>query len=176
MHMEPTFLVGEEQIQLLPLGEGRCLEVPISSMKVSGPINVTLPSHRSHSSVRIPQSTAPQNMKPQEKTDILLFWWIVLSTGMGREIPLTHWLRAFWLSRQQWKWRADGQPHLSAEAMTGHPQAPTKSLEMGLHGHVTDVFANPSELIHPNDCCSQGDHLKRNYSCSFPLKYLEFHP
>lgn len=73
MHMEPKFLLGKEQIQPLPLEEGRCLDVLISSMKVSGPIDITLPSHRSYSSVRIPQSTAPQSMRPQENTDILLF-------------------------------------------------------------------------------------------------------
>jgi hypothetical protein len=50
--------------------------------------------------------------------------------------------------------RSDDRPSLS----------PTKSLEMGLYGHVTDVFTNLSELIHPNEGCSQKDYLKRKYN------------
>lgn len=58
--------------------------------------------------------------------------------------------------------------------MTSHLVAPTKSLEMAFYGQVTDVFTNLSELIHPNDCYSQGDPLKMNFSC-FSLNHLEIH-
>lgn len=143
-------------------GKKDCLEMLILSIKVSEPINITFPNHSSYSSISVPWNTAPQNMRPPRQ-----YWHSPLLTGnfvqLDGQGDLSNILTASLpaeqaTSKMKSRWAASSLARL----MTGQHWAPSKPLKLGPHGHVTDVFANLSELIHPNDCCSQRDHLKRN--------------
>lgn len=171
MHREPKFRwMRNRSSHYLQEKEG-CLGRLISSIKCLNPLLPPFPTTSATLQSVSPKVQLPKTWDPKRILTRSTFDSSVQLDGQG---DLSNILTASCrLSRQYWKWRADGQLHLLAEVMTGQPQAPTKSLEMGLYGHVTNIFTNPSELIHPNGCCSQGDHLKRNYNCSSPQNHLE---